>query len=53
MSCRVLKHAFGGVKGAEYQDIGTSRGGANTKIRAVCDCQRNDHRHLSEFGALT
>ena len=24
-SCRVHKHAFGGVKGADYQDIGTSR----------------------------
>ena len=38
-SCRVHKHAFGGVKGADYQDIGTSRGGSNTKIHALCDAK--------------
>ncbi len=59
-SCRVHKHAFGGVKGADYQDIGTSRGGSNTKIHALCDANGRiidiflspGHRHDSNYAEL-
>ena len=59
-SCRVHKHAFGGVKGADYQDIGTSRGGSNTKIHALCDAKGKiidiflspGHRHDSNYAEL-
>ena len=59
-SCRVHKHAFGGVKGADYQDIGTSRGGPNTKVHALCDAKGRildvflspGHRHDSAFAEL-
>ena len=59
-SCRVNKHAFGGVKGADYQDIGTSRGGSNTKIHALCDANGRiidiflspGHRHDSNYAEL-
>ena len=36
-SVKVHKHGFGGIQGAEHQDIGRSRGGANTKIHALVD----------------
>lgn len=36
-SVKVHKHAFGGPQGADYQMIGKSRGGANTKIHALVD----------------
>ncbi|MCH1502962.1 MAG: IS5 family transposase, partial [Verrucomicrobiales bacterium] len=59
-SCRVHKHAFGGVKGADYQDIGTSRGGSNTKIHALCEAKGKiidiflnpGHRHDSNYAEL-
>lgn len=34
---KVHKHAFGGAQGVEAQCIGTSKGGANTKIHALVD----------------
>ena len=59
-SCRVHKHGFGGAKGAEYQDIGTSRGGSNTNIHALCDAKGRiidiflspGHRHDSNYAEL-
>lgn len=36
-SCKVHKHGLGSVKGPEHEDIGTSRGGPNTKIHALVD----------------
>jgi transposase len=59
-SCRVHKHAFVGVKGSDYQDIGTSRGGSNTKIHALCDANGRiidiflspGHRHDSNYAEL-
>ena len=49
-----------GVKGADYQDIGTSRGGSNTKIHALCDAKGKiidiflspGHRHDSNYAEL-
>lgn len=39
-SCKVHKHGHGGPQGAENQDIGTSKGGPNTKIHALVDSKR-------------
>ena len=36
-SVKVHKHGFGSPLGAEFEQIGNSRGGANTKIHAVVD----------------
>lgn len=36
-SVKVHKHAFGGQQGPEYQLIGQSRGGSNTKVHALVD----------------
>ena len=48
------------MKGAEYQDIGTIRGGCDTKIRALCDAKgrvidifrSSGHRHDSNYAEL-
>ena len=39
-SCKVHKHGHGGAEGPEIQDIGTSKGGSNTKIHALVDSKR-------------
>ena len=36
-SCKVHKHGHGGTKNVDSQDIGTSRGGPNTKIHALVE----------------
>ena len=36
-SVKAHKHAFGGPQGSEFQLIGKSRGGSNTKIHALVD----------------
>ena len=36
-SCKVHKHGHGAVEGPDREDIGTSRGGPNTKIHGLVD----------------
>ena len=59
-SCKVHKHGHGGAEGPESQDIGTSKGGPNTKIHALVDNKRRivhlflspGNRHDSLFAPL-
>lgn len=59
-SCKVHKHGHGGPKDVDNQNIGTSKGGPNTKIHALVDSKRRivhlflspGNRHDSLFAPL-
>ena len=49
-SVKVHKHGTGGLGGAEMQQIGTSRGGKNTKVHALVDARGRPVRLLLSTG---
>ena len=49
-SIKVHKHARGGPQGPEKQDIGNSRGGANTKIHGLVDTRGRALRLILSAG---